>query len=164
MASRFFHNHFLISSEYPVLIYPKRLWAGMGRGYHTTLTEHMPQAHQRYAEWTPERLIRWATTNGNATAQLVENILASRPHPQQGFRSCLGIMRLGKEYGQERVEAACERALAIGGTSFKSIQSILKAGLDQRPLFEQHRETPPIRHANIRGSRYYSAMKGEQSC
>jgi len=90
--------------------------------------------------------------------------LASRPHPQQGFRSCLGIMRLGKEYGQERLEAACARALAIGGTSFKSIQAILKAGLDRRALFEQHRESPPIRHANIRGPRYYNSMKGGQSC
>jgi transposase len=134
------------------------------RGYHTTVTEHMPQAHQRYAEWTPERLIRWAATNGNATAQLVENILASRPHPQQGFRSCLGIMRLGKEYGQERLEAACARALAIGGTSFKSIQAILKAGLDRRALFEQHRESPPIHHTNIRGPHYYNSMKGGQSC
>jgi len=124
------------------------------KGYHTTLTEHMPKAHQRYAEWTPERLIRWAAKNGIATAQLVENILGSRPHPQQGFRSCLGIMRLGKEYGQERLEAACARALAIGGTSFKSIQAILKAGLDRRALLEQHRETPAIHHSNIRGPQY----------
>jgi len=134
------------------------------KGYHTTLTEHMPKAHQRYAEWTPERLIRWAAKNGIATAQLVENILGSRPHPQQGFRSCLGIMRLGKEYGQERLEAACARALAIGGTSFKSIQAILKAGLDRRALLEQHRETPAIHHSNIRGPQYYNSMKGGRSC
>lgn len=134
------------------------------KGSHTTVKEHMPRAHQRYAEWTPERLVRWAAKNGPCTARLIENILASRPHPQQGFRSCLGIMGLGKEYGQERLEAACARALAIGGLSFKSTRSILKAGLDQRPLLEQNQEAPLIRHANIRGPQYYNSVKGEQSC
>ena len=134
------------------------------KGSHTTVKEHMPRAHQRYAEWTPERLVRWAAKNGPCTARLIENILVSRPHPQQGFRSCLGIMRLGKEYGQQRLEAACARALAIGGLSFKSTQSILKAGLDRRPLLEPNQEAPPIRHANIRGPQYYNSVKGEQSC
>ena len=83
------------------------------RGRFTTQKEHMPQSHRAYAEWTPERLIRWAGKSGEHTATLIERILASRPHPQQGFRSCLGIMRLGKHYGQERLEAACKRALAI---------------------------------------------------
>jgi transposase len=134
------------------------------RGHHSTVKEHMPEPHQRYAEWTPQRLIRWAAKNGPSTAQLVETILASRPHPQQGFRSCLGIMRLGKDYGQQRLEAACARALAIGGLSFKSIQAILKTGLDQRPLPGTYQDPSPIQHYNIRGAQYYKSPKGEQSC
>ena len=78
------------------------------KGRHSTVAAHMPTAHQHYAEWTPQRLIHWAAHSGAATAQVVETILASRPHPQQGFRSCLGIMRLGKSYGDERLEAACQ--------------------------------------------------------
>jgi transposase len=134
------------------------------KGYHTTVKQHMPQAHQRYVEWTPERLIRWAANTGTYTARIVEAILASRAHPQQGFRSCLGIMRLGKEYGQERLEAACTRAMAIGGTSFKSIQAILKSGLDRRPLPKALQEMPSIYHPNIRGPHYYNQKKGGQSC
>ena len=91
------------------------------KGRHSTIAAHMPTAHQRYAEWTPQRLIHWAAHSGPATAKVVETILASRPHPQQGFRSCLGIMRLGKSYGDERLEAACQRALALGACSYNSI-------------------------------------------
>lgn len=133
------------------------------KGRHTTLREHMPKAHQQYLDWTPERLVRWARKTGTATSQVVEQILRSRPHPQQGFRSCLGIMRLGKEYGPQRLEAASKRALSIGGPSFKSIQAILKAGLDKRPLVETSQQTPVIRHHNIRGAQYYTT-KGEPSC
>ena len=125
------------------------------KGGFTTLKEHMPKAHQKYAEWTPDRLIRWASKTGSATAKLIEAILTSRLHPQQGFRSCLGIMRLGKQYGQERLEAACARALAIGSLSFKSVQAILKNGLDKRPLPTAHPKTPAIQHENIRGPNYY---------
>jgi transposase len=91
------------------------------KGRHTTVAAHMPQAHRHYAEWTPQRRIRWAAKTGAATAQVVETILTSRPHPQQGFRSCLGIMRLGKRYGAGRLEAACRRAICIGACSYKSI-------------------------------------------
>jgi transposase len=125
------------------------------QGGYTTLAEHMPTAHRQWAEWTPERLVRWAAKTGAATARVVEAILSSRAHPQQGFRSCLGIMRLGKKYSPERLEAACRRALAIGGTSFKSIQAILKNGLDKRPL-PQGEDQPTVRHANIRGAQYYT--------
>src|SRR5262247_1642003 len=104
------------------------------KGRHSTVAVHMPKAHQSYAEWTPQRLILWAAKTGEATAQVVETILASRPHPQQGFRACLGIMRLGKSYGDERLEAACQRALTLGACSYKSLESILKHGLDRRPL------------------------------
>ena len=109
---------------------------------HNTLNEHMPKPHQSYADWTPQRLIRWAAKTGPSTAQVIESILASRPHPQQGFRSCLGIMRLGKDYGEKRLEAACDRALAIGGRSFKSIQAILKTGLDQLTITKKSTGPP----------------------
>lgn len=134
------------------------------KGHHTTVSEHMPKAHQQYAQWTPQRLVRWASKSGDATKKLVEQIMASRPHPQQGFRSCLGIMRLGERYGQDRLEAACGRALAINATSYKSIASILKDGLDKQPLPQQQPQRPAIEHANIRGAEYYqqsNRFKGE---
>jgi transposase len=125
------------------------------KGGFTTLKENMPKRHQKYAEWTPDRLIRWAAKTGSATAKLIEAVLASRPHPQQGFRSSLGILRLGKQYGQQRLKAACGRALAIGSLSFKSVQAILKTGLDTRPLPTAPLEPPAIQHENIRGPNYY---------
>jgi transposase len=121
----------------------------------------MPRAHQHYAEWTPQRLIHWAATSGPATAQVVETILASRPHPQQGFRSCLGIMRLGKSYSPERLEAACRRALTLGACSYKSIESILKKGLDRQPLPPPPDVIASPPHPNIRGPQYYNDERGE---
>jgi transposase len=132
------------------------------KGRHSTVAAHMPTAHQRYAEWTPQRLIHWAAHSGPATAQVVETILASRPHPQQGFRSCLGIMRLGKRYGDERLEAACQRALTLGACSYKSLESILKNGLDRRPLPHKPEATAGLSHANIRGPQYYEDERGER--
>jgi transposase len=125
------------------------------KGRHTTVPEHMPKAHQRYLEWTPERLVRWAEQTGPATAQVIAHILASRPHPQQGFRSCLGIMRLGKTYSPARLEAACQRALALEAYAYRSIASILKHGLDQRPLPPERISPPLPQHPNIRGPEYY---------
>src|SRR5690606_23628837 len=80
-------------------------------GGFTTEAGHRPLAHQRHLEWSPERLVRWATTVGSSAGALVQRILESKPHPEQGYRSCLGLMRLGKQYGVERLEAACFRAL-----------------------------------------------------
>jgi transposase len=130
------------------------------RGRHTTIAEHMPKAHQEYLEWTPPRLVRWAAKTGPATAGLVEEIMLSRAHPQQGFRACLGVMRLGQIYGAERLEAACQRALAVGGVSYKSVRSILASGLDGEPL-EESAEVAPIEHGNVRGGSYYGE-RGEQ--
>jgi len=125
-------------------------------GGFTTLREHMPKSHQRYLEWTPSRIIRWAGQNGPKTEKLVTQIMQSRPHPEQGFRSCLGIMRLAKRYSPERVENACARALTINGLSYKSVESILRNGLDQQPLIIDQTEPPPPRtHDNIRGKEYY---------
>ena len=125
------------------------------KGRHSTVKEHMPRSHQKWAEWTPQRFIRWAAKIGPHTQSLIENVLNSRAHPQQGFRSCLGILRLAKSYGNDRLEAACRRAVDIGGTSYRSVQSILKHNLDQKPLPDQSSKSPPIEHINIRGARYY---------
>ncbi len=129
------------------------------RGGYTTLKEHMPKAHQQYLEWTPSRIIRWAAQTGPHTEKLITQILESKPHPQQGFRSCLGIIRLGKQYSPDRLEAACAYALSIHGFFYKSVQSILKNGLDQKPTLLPKREEStlplPLPHPNIRGKEYY---------
>lgn len=125
-------------------------------GKYTTLKEHMPKSHQRYLEWTPSRIIRWAGGNGPKTQKLLTLIMDSKPHPEQGFRSCLGIMGLAKHYSPERLENACSRALIIKGFSYKSVKSILKNGLDQQPLlFDQTETNTPLSHDNIRGKHYY---------
>jgi transposase len=96
------------------------------RGRHTTDPAHMPKAHQHYLEWAPSRFISWASTIGPQTAALVEAILADRPHPEQGYRPCLGILRLAKRDGDTRLEAACARAVAVGARSYRDVDSILK--------------------------------------
>ena len=134
------------------------------KGRHRTVDAHRPKAHRHYVEWPPQRLILWAAKIGAATAQVVETILASRPHPQQGFRACLGIMRLGKHYGDGRLEAACQRAIRIGACSYKSIESILKHDLDQQPLPGPPAAAPVITHSNIRGAQYYHTNQGDPVC
>ena len=149
----------LTSSTVEVLFKNKRAAShqrDFRKGAFTTLTEHMPKSHQRYLEWTPSRIIRWAEKNGPKTQRLITRVLDSRTHPEQGYRSSLGIMRLGKAYSPERLEAACERALFIKSYSYKSVQSILKKGLDQQPfLFDQIENAKPLNHHNIRGKHYY---------
>jgi transposase len=127
------------------------------QGAHTTLREHMPKSHQRYLEWTPSRLIRWAGQIGPHTQNLVACILENRPHPEQGFRSCLGLLRLRKTYSPERLEAACARALQMKAYSYKNVESILKNGLDRQPLTPASSQTPLplLEHANLRGREYY---------
>ena len=123
-------------------------------GRHSTVKEHMPKSHQQYLEWSPSRIINWAKTMGESTAKIVEIILNTRRHPEQGYRSCMGLLRLAKRYSQERLESACRRALIIGGYSYKSVCSILEKGLDQQPLPESNK-TPTIKHENIRGKNYF---------
>lgn len=127
------------------------------RGKHTTLTAHMPKAHQRHREWSPSRIIAWAQTVGPQTAALVQAILASRPHPEQGYRSCLGILRLARRDGPPRLEAACARALAVGARSYRHVESILKHGLDRTPFPEAGPVAParPVVHDQVRGPTYY---------
>jgi transposase len=122
---------------------------------HTTIPEHMPSAHRRHAEWTPTRLLREAAAIGPATLALVERILTTKPHPEQGFRACLGILRLVRGYGPERLEAACQRGMDIGARSYGSVQSILRNGLDRAYRPEPVPDELPVQHGNIRGSGYY---------
>lgn len=124
-------------------------------GKFTTLEEHRPKSHQRYLEWTPSRLVEWARKTGPECAKVVEHILQSKPHPEQGFRSCLGIIRLGKGVGPERLEAACARALRLHTCSYRSIQSILEKGLDQQAPDPELPLASPA-HENVRGQDYYA--------
>ena len=125
-----------------------------GRGQHTTLAEHMPPAHHKYLDWPPERIIGWAETIGPQTARLVQALLESRKHPQQAYRSCLGILRLAKRYGEDRVEAACRRGLPAGICSYKGVKNILDAKLDQVEPEEPSTVVPKTHH-NVRGQAYY---------
>jgi transposase len=125
-------------------------------GRHTTDGRHMPAAHQKHAEWTPTRILGWASTVGPMTAKLAEAILAERRHPEHGYRSCLGLFRLAKRYGHARVEAACARALGAGARSYRHVDSILKHGLDRAPALDvEPREGASVAHENVRGSDYY---------
>jgi transposase len=128
-----------------------------GRKRFLTKPEHMPAAHRAHLEWTPTRLVTWGATIGPAVAELMETMLRTRPHPEHGYRACLGLMSLVKRYGGERVTAACTRALAIGGTSYRSVDAILKNGLDKVPLASEPQglKVVPIQHANLRGPAYY---------
>jgi transposase len=125
------------------------------RNRHTTTTEHMPSAHRRYAEWTPAKMMIEAAKVGPATVALFEAIMKAKPHPAQGFRSCLGIVGLARSYGVTRLEAASRRGNNIGATSYGSIASILKHGLDKAFATEPTPDAPPIRHGNLRGSGYF---------
>jgi transposase len=125
------------------------------QGGYTTVAAHMPDPHRHRAEWTPERLIRWAEQHGPATGTAVQTILKSRRHPEQGFRSAMGVMRLGRDYGTPRLEAACRRALALGTCHYRSLESILKHGLDRNTLPEAPPQRLPTEHDNVRGPGYY---------
>jgi transposase len=128
------------------------------RGQCTTSPEHQPAQHRHHAEWTPQKLVKWAHETGPATAEVVAEILISRPHPQQGFHSCLGLRKLARHYGPDRLEAACRRALAIRGLSYKSLCSILKNGLDRQALPAVAEPTPALEHDNVRGAAYYRSQ------
>ncbi|MDQ6971901.1 MAG: IS21 family transposase [Mariprofundaceae bacterium] len=127
------------------------------RGGYTTAPEHRPKHHQAQ-QWPPSRLIRWATTIGPHTAKVVETILARKKHPEQGHKACLGVMRLGKQNGQQRLERACQRACAVNAFSYQSIKSILKNGLEEQPLPGATHEqlALDLEHDNIRGGGYYN--------
>jgi len=162
MEVRITHNTIEIFYKGKRIASHKRSYDQLKR--YITVPEHMPKSHQKYLDWTPQRIINWASKTGTATAQTVQIVMKSRAHPQQGFRSCMGIMSLGKEFTQDRLEAACSRALAIGSPSLKSIQAILKNGLDRLPpQKEVPQQTSFINHSNIRGPEYYQTTKGEHN-
>lgn len=125
---------------------------------YTTVAEHMPKSHRAHMEWTPSRLIHWASSIGPHTRDLVRFILETRKHPEQGYRSCLGILRLSRQYDSTRLEAACMRGLAARARSYGHIKSILEKGLDRAPLPlppAEEQPTLPLFHQNVRGGQYY---------
>jgi transposase len=126
-----------------------------GRRRYVTDPEHMPASHRAHAEWTPSRLVAWAGTISKETALFCEQMLQSRPHPEHAYRACLGLMALGRRYGNDRLGAACTRALALGTTSYTSVKSILAEGLDQVPLPTAEQLPEPPTHENLRGAAYF---------
>ena len=132
----------------------------------STTAEHMPRSHRAHLEWSPSRLIRWAGKIGPATGRLVAEILRSRPHPEQGYRASLGIIRLGRRYGAERLEAASHRAAHLRSASYLTVKNILSSSQDRLPFEEQgsHSTAPTPVHTNIRGARYYAAAEEETPC
>ena len=126
------------------------------RGKHTTAAEHMPASHRAHLQWTPSKLIGWGRRVGVGAAEVVRWQLESRPHPEQGYRACLGLKRLAREYGPERLEAACTRALAIRSPTYASVASILKKGLDRQPGTTPTTASSTLpEHENVRGADYY---------
>ncbi len=139
------------------------------RGGYSTESEHRPAKHRAYAEWTPQRLIDWTRNDiGPMTSVLAEKIIGSRPHPEQGYRACLGLIRLCQIYGHDRLEAAAERALSVGAYSYRSIEAMLKRGLDRQPFLSGARQRRALAapemesgpgmadHENVRGRDYYN--------
>jgi transposase len=126
---------------------------------HTTIHAHRPRAHQRHLEWTPSRIVEWSATIGPATAQVIERIFSSNRHPEQGFRSCLGIIRLGDKYPHTRVEAAACRALTLNVCSYQSLKSILDNNLDSQSPQPSPDPQPPVDHPNLRGPGYYDTLQ-----
>jgi transposase len=129
----------------------------------STRAEHMPSSHRAHAAWTPSRLIHWAEKTGPACGRLAAGILKSRPHPEQGYRACLGLMRLGKTYGAVRLEAACERAEHLRSYSYRTVKNILSSSQDRLPLEDQPEAAATPIHDNIRGGAYYAHDK-EHEC
>ena len=117
---------------------------------------HMPKSHRAHLEWTPSKLVAWGQSVSSDTGVLVEWLLESRPHPEHAYRACLGLKKLGRQYGDERLSAACARALAIGSVSYSSVKSILAEGLDRLALPGEEATPPPPTHENLRGATYWS--------
>jgi len=132
-----------------------------GRGRVSTLPDHMPASHRAHAAWTPSRLMAWAEKAGPATGHVVAEILRIRPHPEQGYRACLGLMRLSRTHGEQRLEAACQRAKRLGAESYGTVKNILRSGLDRHEL-PPSGSAPSLLpdHENIRGAACYDETEG----
>jgi transposase len=130
---------------------------GRDHGKAITNDEHRPKSHLAHLEWPPSRMVNWASKIGPHTAQLFERILGDKPHPEMGYRGCLGIIRLSKKYSPERVEAAAERAVLTGACRYKSVKSILEKSLDRQPLngAAAAAAPAPVNHDNVRGAEYF---------
>jgi transposase len=132
---------------------------GSGDGKHTTAQDHMPSSHRRYADWTLEKILREARGVGASTEMFCQLVLDKKPHPEQGFRTCMGVVRLSKMVGVQRLEAACLRALQVGALNYGSVKSILDNRLEGHPAPRRRSEGESVQsavpHANIRGSSYY---------
>jgi transposase len=133
------------------------------RGKFITDESHRPPAHIKYLEWTPERIKHWGKSIGINTEALMQEIMSSRRHVEQGYRSCLGILRLSKAYTPERLENACKRAISIGGINYRSVKSILEKGLDKETAIAEENKSKTIEHENIRGHNYYQPAGREVS-
>jgi transposase len=128
----------------------------------STKPEHMPRSHREHLEWTPSRLTDWAAKTGPATGRLVSEILKRCHHLEQGYRSCLGIMSLGRHFDENRLEAACARAEKLGSYGYRTVKNILSSGLDRIPLEQETESSPSPEHENIRGAAHYAG--GEAAC
>jgi transposase len=124
------------------------------KGTATIADEHRPHTHREYGKWPPERVVAWAESVGAHVGELAQRLMSRRTHPETGYRACLGVIRLADQFGRERVDAACARAVSIGSPTFKTVQAILKNGLDRTPLFEPPPRTA-LEHDNIRGPSYF---------
>jgi transposase len=125
------------------------------KGAHTTLAEHMPASHRAHRDWSPAKLIAWGERIGVATAAVVRWQMEHRPHPEQGYRACLGMQRLAREFTPARLEAACTRAMAIRSPNLRSVTSILRSGLDRQPVPQKSAQASLPLHENVRGPDYY---------
>jgi transposase len=134
------------------------------KGSHTTITAHMPTRHQKHMEWTPGRLLNWAKSIGPETLILTKHILENKDHPEQGYRACLGLLNLVKVYGEQRLEAACKRAVFFHVFTRRCVANILKEDLDKQTLPENDVEPKPLTHENIRGPSYFTLNKENISC
>jgi transposase len=129
---------------------------------HSTVPEHRPASHRAHLEWTPSRLIDWGRSIGPHTGALIEQVIGSKPHPEQGYRSALGILRLANKHGKPRLELACAKAFAIGSPSYKTVKTMLDQRMEAAPLRDQARRTDSsedisslLGAVNVRGSGYY---------
>jgi transposase len=125
------------------------------RGGFTTTPEHMPASHRAHLEWSPAKLVAWGERIGVSTAAIVTWQMEHRPHPEQGYRACLGLLALARKYGAARLEAACTRAMAIRAPNLRSVTSILNCGLDGQPALPAAADNPVVAHENVRGPDYY---------
>jgi len=144
-----------------VASHPKTRCPGQAR----TVDEHMPKTHRAYKDWTPARIKDWASTIGPSTATFVEELMARKKYPELAYRSSLGIIRLAKQHGSDRLEGACQRAIAIGCYSYKNVKLILQNNMDCRPLPAHELPTQlQLIHTNIRGASYYARQREEEKC